>query len=65
MSTMTETSGELTDFLEEYFEQRPQLIRPERGVIGYLVQAEFLPVLQSLMNKHRRLEEVLTACSDR
>ena len=46
-----ETDWELTKWLDDYFDERPLLKRPEKNDLGhYMVQVEILPVLKIMFN---------------
>lgn len=44
------TSGEVTEFIHQYYAERPQLDKPKENVMGFEVQKELLPLLKTLVN---------------
>jgi hypothetical protein len=50
------TNDNVTKFLDKYFEERPQLEKPKKGILGYDVQSVLNPVLEFLINKHNSSE---------
>ena len=48
------TNSELTKFMDDYFYQRPQLPRPQKHMLGYMVQSEIIPVMEFMLQKHIR-----------
>jgi hypothetical protein len=57
---MSWTNSRVTNWMDKYFEARPQLRKPQRGILGYEVDPAINPVLNSMMNeicKNKTMEE--------
>ena len=50
------SAREAHDYIEKYFEERPQLIPPQRNMLDeYIIPHNLLSVIRSLLEENRRL----------
>ena len=47
---MAWTDSRVTNWMDEYYEARPQLTPPPKGILGYDVPKELKPVLNKLVS---------------
>jgi len=52
---MSITNTQVTAYMDDYYEKRPQLKRPKQNILGYQVPSSLNPVLNSMMAELIRL----------